>query len=165
MLELKPIAKESIPRAIEKAERYRLLNEPRQAESICLDVLAIEPAHQQALICLLLALADQFGSGGGGLVAQARQILPRLHGKYEQVYYAGIVSEREARAQLAQSHLGAAGNAYEDLHEAMAFYERADELAAPGDDDAVLRYNTCVRMIQRHNLVPPSRDAQEPPLE
>ena len=26
-------------------ERYRLLNEPRQAESICLDVLRIDPAN------------------------------------------------------------------------------------------------------------------------
>jgi hypothetical protein len=165
MFELKSIAKESIPRAIGKAERYRLLNEPRQAESICLDVLAIEPAHQQALICLLLALADQFGTGGGALVAQARQILPRLDGEYEQIYYAGIISEREARAQFAQSHPGAGGNAYVHLREAMAFYERADERAAPGDDDAVLRYNTCVRMIQRHSLVPPPRDEEELPLE
>ena len=31
MLELEQIAKASIPRALEKAERYRLLNEPRQA--------------------------------------------------------------------------------------------------------------------------------------
>jgi hypothetical protein len=165
MLELKPIARESIPRAIEKAERYRLLNEPRQAESICLDVLAIEPGNQKALICLLLALADQFGAGGGALVAQAKDILPRLNGKYEQVYYAGIISEREARAQFAQSHPGASANAYESLRDAMDFYERADELAAPGDDDAVLRYNTCVRMIQRHSLVPPSRDENELPLE
>jgi hypothetical protein len=33
--DLKPISIASIPRALEKAERYRLLNEPEQAESIC----------------------------------------------------------------------------------------------------------------------------------
>jgi hypothetical protein len=164
-MELKPITKESIARAIGKAERYRLLNEPRQAESICLDVLAIEPAHQPALICLLLALADQFGTGGGRLVEEAKQILPRLQGKYEQAYYAGIISERLARQQLAQGHPGASSGAYEHLREAMAYYEQAEALAAEGDDDAILRYNTCVRMIERQSLVPPPRDEQEQPLE
>ena len=61
MFQLKPIAKTSIPRALEKAERYRLLNEPRQAESICLDILAVDSSNQAALIILLLALTDQFG--------------------------------------------------------------------------------------------------------
>ena len=165
MLELKPITRESIPRAIEKAERYRLLNEPRQAESICLDVLAIEPAHQEALIGLLLALADQFGAGAGRLVQQTKQILPRLAGAYEQAYYAGIISERLARQQLAQIHPGASFGAYEHLREAMSHYETAEALAASGDDDAILRYNTCVRVIQQHSLVAPQRDEQELPLE
>jgi hypothetical protein len=165
VLELKPITKESIPRAIEKAERYRLLNEPKQAESICLDVLAIEPAHQPALICLLLALADQFGTGAGRLVEETKRILPRLQGAYERVYYAGIISERLARGQLSQNHPGASFGAYEHLRDAMSHYERAEALAADGDDDAILRYNTCVRVIQQQGLVAPQRDEQELPLE
>jgi len=165
VFELKPITKESIPRAIEKAERYRLLNEPKQAESICLDVLAIEPAHQPALICLLLALADQFGTGAGRLVEETKRILPRLRTTYQQAYYAGIISERLARQQLGHTHPGASFGAYEHLRDAMSHYERAEALAAHGDDDAILRYNTCVRVIQQESLVAPQRDEQELPLE
>src|SRR5712664_433657 len=62
----KPISAESIPEALAKVERYRLLNEPSLAESICLDILAIVPRHQQALISLLLARTDQFGDEGMG---------------------------------------------------------------------------------------------------
>lgn len=163
MFELKPIAKESVPRALEKAERYRLLNEPREAESICLDILAIEPGHQPALACLLLALTDQFGSGIG--IEQAKKLLPQLSAPYEQAYYAGIVQERFAREQLTRDHPGAGHGAYEYLTEAMMHYDRAEGLAAKGNDDAVLRYNTCVRMIQRHRLVAPHRDEPELPLE
>ncbi len=165
MFELKPIAKESVPRALEKAERYRLLNEPREAESICLDVLAIEPEHQQALSCLLLALTDQFGSGTTGGIEQAKHLLPRLASAYEQAYYAGIISERFARQQLMQDHPGAGYGAYEYLVEAMKHYERAESLAQKGNDDAVLRHNTCVRMIQRHRLTAPQRGERELPLE
>ena len=56
MSELKKLSKEAIPAALEKAERYRLLNEPGEAESICLDILAIDPENQRAIIMLLLAL-------------------------------------------------------------------------------------------------------------
>ena len=59
MFELKPISHESVAGALAKAERYRLLNEPGEAESICRDILEIEPGNQQALISLILALTDQ----------------------------------------------------------------------------------------------------------
>ena len=62
--ELKRIAPDSIPEALSKVERYRLLNEPSLAESICLDILAVAPENQDALISLLLARTDQFGAGG-----------------------------------------------------------------------------------------------------
>ncbi len=165
MFELKPIEKSAIPRALEKAERYRLLNEPREAESICLDVIAIEPDNQQALTCLLLSLTDQFGHGSTGAIEQARKLLGRMSGEYERAYYAGIISERFARQQLAQDHPGAGYGAYEYLREAIQHYAKADALAPPGNDDAVLRHNTCVRMIQRHRLVAAHRDEHELPLE
>ena len=57
---LKPMSAAAIPSAIAKAERYRLLNEPGEAESICLDVLQIDPHNEDARIMLLLALTDQF---------------------------------------------------------------------------------------------------------
>ena len=56
MFEPKPISRDAIPAALAKAERYRLLNEPGEAESICLDILQIEPANQEAIVTLLLHL-------------------------------------------------------------------------------------------------------------
>jgi tetratricopeptide (TPR) repeat protein len=165
MFQLKPIAKTSIQRALEKAERYRLLNEPRQAESICMDVLAIEPEHQQALSCLLLALTDQFGGVVTGLSEQAKQLLPRFTGAYERAYYAGIISERYGKHQLAKDHPGARYAAYEYLVEAIKHYDDAEKLAPPGNDDAILRHNTCVRIIERHRLQGLLHDDQELPLE
>jgi tetratricopeptide (TPR) repeat protein len=165
VFELKSIAKLSISRALERAERYRLLNEPREAESICLDVLQIEPDNRSALQTLLLALTDQFASHGAGRhMEQAKQILPRLP-PYEQKYYAGIIAERFARHQLDAGHPGANSSAYSYLCEAMKYYDEAHELAPEGNDEAILRHNTCVRTIGWHHLVEPLRDEQELPLE
>jgi hypothetical protein len=58
----KVISTDAVAKAVEKAEHYRLLNDPEQAESICLDVLAVAPDHQIALRVLLLAMTDQFGT-------------------------------------------------------------------------------------------------------
>jgi hypothetical protein len=164
VFELKSIAKQSISRALERAERYRLLNEPREAESICLDVLQIDPDNRSALQTLLLALTDQFANGAGRRMEQAKQLLPRL-GAYEQKYYAGIIAERFARNQLELGHPGANSSAYVYLCEAMKFYDEAHELAPDGNDEAILRHNTCVRTIGWHHLVEPERDEQELPLE
>ena len=60
MFELKTLSKEAISRSLERVERYRLLNEPAVAESICHAILHVEPAHQQALVMLILVTTDQF---------------------------------------------------------------------------------------------------------
>src|SRR2546422_2856210 len=82
VFELKSIHKETVRAALEKAERYRLLNEPGEAESICLDVLRIDPENQQAFVALLLALTDQFEEGFADRVKRAREVLPRLRDDY-----------------------------------------------------------------------------------
>jgi len=166
MLEPKPVTREGLPRALEKAERYRLLNEPVEAESICLDVLAVDPQSRQALIVLLLALTDQFEEGTSDALQRAREVLPRLRDEYERAYYAGIICERRAKARLKHGGLGAGYAAYEALQEAMRWYEKAEALRPPGNDDAVLRWNTCVRILQRrHDLRAAPVDRSEPPLE
>src|SRR2546422_8027966 len=103
MFNLKPLHPEAIPAALEKAMRYRLLNEPGEAESICHDVLRIVPENQQALVILLLALTDRFGKGYAVGVTQAHDILARFRDPYERAYYAGIVAERKAKALLHQN--------------------------------------------------------------
>src|SRR5260370_18823240 len=99
MFELKPLSKEAIPRPLETPQRSRLLNEPVEAQSICLDVLRIDPENESALVCLLLALTDQFDEEIQDAVVQAREVLPRLRDGYSKAYYAGIICERRAQAQ------------------------------------------------------------------
>ena len=147
---MKPITKAAIPRALEKAERYRLLNEPVQAESICLDILAADPDNQQALVALILSVTDGFGSGGAPGLHVAREYVGRLEDPYQRDYYEGLVRERDARARLGRP-MGSSF-AYEGLRAAMTCYERASALSPAGDDDAILRWNACVRTIQQGHL-------------
>ena len=158
---LKPLSADAIPRAIEKAERYRLLNQPWAAESICEDVLRVQPGHQAALRVLLLAHTDQF-TGDSGRGERARTACARLTSLYEQAYYSGIIQERRAKAKLDARHPGAGHLAYELLREAMIWYEKAELLKPVGNDDAVLRWNTCARMLnETPHLVPREQDAFE----
>src|SRR3954454_22100609 len=99
-MDLKPLSREGVPAALEKALRYRLLNEPGEAESICLDVLAVDPDNQQALVTLLLAVTDRFEKTYAIGVTEAQEILPRLRDPYERAYYSGIIAERRAKAIL-----------------------------------------------------------------
>ncbi len=166
MFELKPLSREGIPGALAKAERYRLLNEPGEAESIYLDVLQVEPDNQQALVGLLLALTDQFEHGLAGCVNQAREVLPRLRDEYERAYYAGIICERQAKAQLRQARPGSGSMAYELFREAKGWYDKAEPLRPPGNDDVLLRWNACARLMVRHrNLAPVDAERYEPYMD
>jgi hypothetical protein len=164
MFELKLLTSVAVPKALERAERYRFLNEPGEAESICMDVLRVEPDNQKALVTLLLALTDQFEHGLE--VHQAREVLSRLRGDYEQAYYAGIICERRAKALMRHGGPGSGYVAYDALREAMSWYEKAEALRPPGNDDAPLRWNTCARILMSHpNLQAGPQERWEPPLE
>ena len=168
MFRLKPLSKEGIEAALRKAERYRLLNEPWEAESICRDVREVDAKHQEALVTLLLALTDQFALEWGRRdLEAARALLPRLQREYEREYYAGIIAERWAKRLLAQEAPGTGAAVYRWLEEAMRCYERAERLRPTGEDDAILRWNTCARLIMRHEHVrpAPADEGTEPPLE
>jgi len=166
MFEPKPISRDGIPSALAKAERYRLLNEPGEAESICLDVLQIEPANQDALVALLLALTDQFPHEAGtcaSLAARADSLLERLSDPYEREYYKGIIRERRAKAALQRDSFHSSASAVGWLREALACFERAESLKPPHNDDAVLRWNACARMMQRlpHSVAETAREPIE----
>jgi ATP/maltotriose-dependent transcriptional regulator MalT len=150
MYPLKPLSQEAIPAALDKAERYRLLNEPGQAESICLDVLAVDAHNQHALVTMILALTDQFSGQPAEALQRARAALARLDGEYDRVYYDGIICERRARAQLAHGGHGSAQAAREWLKDALRHFERAEGIRPHGNDDAILRWNACVRLLERH---------------
>src|SRR5690242_339810 len=101
MFELKTLSPEAVPRALAKAERYRLLNEPAEAESICLDALKIDPDNQELLATLVLALTEQFGDEPAR-VNEAWTTVAQLRDEYERLYYSGIIHERRAKALLRQ---------------------------------------------------------------
>src|SRR5688500_12181810 len=145
MFQPKPISKQAMPAALEKALRYRLLNEPIEAESICRDVLAIDPENRAALVTLLLALTDQFETKFAEARDAATGVLHQFGGEYERAYYQGIIHERWAKAQIARGLPDEAAANW--IREALRCYERAQELAAPDDPDAILRWNTCVRIL------------------
>ena len=150
---LKQILPSGVEAALQKADKYRELNQPAEAESICRDVLRTDPDHQEALVMLLLALTDQFGRRSDITINQARAVLGRLHGEYERVYYDGVISERWGKAQL---RMGALGHVAHDwLREAMSLYEKAETLSPRGNEDAILRWNACVRMLESDTRLKP----------
>lgn len=166
MAELKKINSEAIPKALERVDRYRLLNDPEQAESICRDILAIDPENQEALVKLILSLTDQFGYGN--VSNEANSLLSKLKDNYQREYYAGIILEREGKAALSREFPDSKHDAYEWLKEAMEAYERASSLSMADNNDAILRWNACARSIEKNNLSPrPKEDKQKlhQPLE
>ena len=163
---LKPISAASVPAALAKAERYRVIGDPSSAESICLDVLAVDPENQQALVTLLLAITDQFPEGPVAGARRARELLPRLGDAYRRAYYAGIVSERCGKAELHSKALGAGEIAWLSLREAMDRYAEAEALRPPGNDEAILRWNTCARLLAKIGHLAPREDGPvDPSLE
>ena len=149
MFELKPLSIDAIPKALERADRYRLLNEPAEAESICLDILAVDPNNQRALVTLILALTDQYGHEGPKLGGErCEKYIARLSEEYDRIYYTGVMNER--RAKRAYGERMGPSAAYEWFREAMECYEKAAAIRPAGNDDAVLRWNTCVRILT-HN--------------
>jgi len=162
----KQISREGVPAALEKAQRYRLLNEPQAAESICLDILAVDAANQQARILQLLAVSDQLRDELSTGLRRARELLTDIDDEYRRRYYDGILCERFAMAKLHQGAPGAEESAYEWLRRAMEAYEGAEAMRPAGNDEAILRWNTCARILARSPALHPTAPAEyEPSLE
>jgi len=150
MFELKPLSPEAIPAALEKANRYRLLNEPGAAESIYLDILSIEPNNHEALVNIVLAMSDRFAKDYAVGEGRIQDFLIKIESEYERTYYTGIVYERRAKAVLEKGGI----NAYELFEQAMEWFEKAEAVRPVGNDDSILRWNGCARIIKRNNLEP-----------
>lgn len=157
--ELKKITKTGADAAVQRAEHYRLLNQPRLARSICSDVLDVDPDNQRALITLILAMTDEFEYGRSSPNA-ARSRAAELTDEYQRHYYTGIIVEREGRALIARGP--SASLAYHTFRDAMEHFEKAEVLRPEGNDDAILRWNACARTIMENDLRPPPPD--EPQL-
>ena len=145
-LQLKPISRGGVPAAISKAEVYRYLNEPGEAESICRDILTAEPDNQAALRLLGLAITDQFTGQTSDRYAEAGIAFEKLTDPYKRIYHTGLLHERKAKAQLAAGRLP--HTVLPIFEEAMRFFEEAEKIRPPEDDDAILRWNRCARLLQ-----------------
>lgn len=145
-LKLKPISQAGIPEAISKAEIYRYLNEPGEAESICRDILAFEPVNQTALRLLGLAITDQFTGNTSDRYSEAEAVFSGLSNEYERIYHLGILQERKAKSQLRSGR--PPHTVFPIFEEAMRLFEAAERIRPANTDDAILRWNRCVRLLE-----------------
>jgi hypothetical protein len=166
MIELKTLSAEAIPAALMKANRYRMLNDPDEAESICLDILAVEPDNQDALITMLLALTDKFSHDLTPSYQKAMDIINRLSNEYCTSYYHGIIFERRAKVHLKQGRPGSGQMAHHWFTKALGAYGEAINYCDPENHDAVLRWNSCARFINENTEVKPEApETGEMPLD
>jgi hypothetical protein len=164
MFTLKPIHEDSIDSALAKAERYRLLNEPQEAESICRDILDIDPTNREARVSLILALTDELPDNPAAFT-QAIEAIPVLESSYDRAYYSGIAWERRAKAGISAGGPGSSNYIYDWVVKALRLFEEAERVRPAGNDDAILRWNACVRFLQSHkDLGPKTEDEPEPIL-
>ncbi len=144
--QLKTISKTGIAEALAKVQHYRYLNQAEEAESICRDVLAVDPENQMALRLLGLTITDQFKSTISDGFREAQSCFEKLSSPYERSYYQGILHERRAKAQLRAGHL--AHSLLASFENAMRCFEEAEKIRPAGNDDALLRWNHCLRLRQ-----------------
>lgn len=162
MFELKALSKDAIPKAIERAKHYRLLSQPWHAESICRDILAVDPDNQQNLIILLLAITDQFASEKQSKsLLDAEEVIDMIRDSYQQDYARGIAYERQASAAITRGGPRSGYIAYYHLLKALDCYEKSGKSHPEKNEESVLRWNTCVRMIQQFDLKPAPDDQVE----
>jgi tetratricopeptide (TPR) repeat protein len=144
--QFKTISKSAITGALAKVQHYRYLNQAEEAESICRDILTADLENQMALRQLGLAITDQFSGSGSDRVREAQECFEKLTSPYERAYYLGILHERRAKAQLRAGHL--AHSLLASFEKAMQCFEDAEKIRPQGNDDALLRYNRCLRLVQ-----------------
>jgi hypothetical protein len=158
-MNLKPISKAGVSEAISKIELYRNLNEPGEAESICRDILAIEPDNQAALRLLGLSITDQFNGSAADRYSEAESVFQSLTNQYERTYHCGILYERKAKAQLRAGR--PPHTVLPVFEQAMKYFEEAERIRPTGNDEAILRWNRCVRLLQSRNMSEWRKQAEE----
>jgi hypothetical protein len=95
-------------------------------------------------------MSDRFGKDYAVGDTHINDFVARLTDPYEKAYYTGIVYERRAKATLEKGGL----QAYELFTTAMDWFEKAEQIRPAGNDDAILRWNGCARIINRNRLEP-----------
>lgn len=145
--QLKTISKQGVAEAFSKVTLYRSLNEPEEAESICHDILAVEPENQLAQRLLGLTITDQFTGQATDRYAEVDTLFESLSDPYERHYYKGLLYERRAKAQM---RVGRPPQVIVPLfNQAMLHFEEAEKIRPSDNDDSVLRWNRCVRLLSK----------------
>ncbi|PHS27574.1 MAG: hypothetical protein COA83_00800 [Methylophaga sp.] len=158
-LKLHDIRISAVDKALEKAKQYRSLLEPEIAESICLDILNVAPENQDVLIVYILALLDQIARAENQTqIKIIERTIEKLDSQYQRYYYAGLLNERRARHLLAQSM--SHSFAYDCFIEALHCYQQAIDRCPEKNDEATLRWNSCIRSIEKEKLKP-RRDSED----
>lgn len=158
-LTLHDIRISAVGKALEKAVQYRSLLEPEIAESICLDILKIDPENQDVLIVYMLALLDQISrTENQNQIKTIETAIEKLKSQYQRYYYTGLLNERRARHLLTQamSH----SFAYDYFIEALKSYQQAIDRCPEKNDEAILRWNSCIRTVEKEKLKP-RRDSED----
>jgi tetratricopeptide (TPR) repeat protein len=156
--QLKTISKSGIAEALTKVQHYRYLNQAEEAESICLDILAADAGNQPALRLLGLAITDQFTGAVTDRYNEAERSFAQLASPYEKSYYLGILYERRAKAQLRAGHM--THSLESSFENALRCFEEAEKLRPQGNEDAILRWNRCLRLMQSIPGLSQERDEQ-----
>jgi hypothetical protein len=155
---LKRLSAGAIDAALKRALHYRYLNQPYLAESICRDILDAEPDHTEAYVTLIMSLCDQFRKSEGIRVQETLSMAASLRDDYDRAYYSGLVCERRAEAALLRGGHASGAIAYEWFRRAMDHYADAEARSPVENDDAVLRWNTCARILNSHPDVRPREE-------
>ena len=96
-------------------------------------------------------MTDQFTGGTGDRYREVEETFARLADRYEGLYYTGLYYERRAKAQL---RTGQTPHAVFPLFErALHCFSEAEKLRPAGNDDSILRWNRCVRLLQTPSMV------------
>ena len=159
MVEIKTITRKAVPAALELAQKYRFLNEPHEAESICLDILEVDPDNQEALITMLLALTDNFDNELNPSFSKAQALIARLSSGYCKDYYSGIIFERRAKSHLDKGGPGSGQIAFDCFSKALEHFGSAINGCDPTNQDAILRWNSCARIVNTHPDVKPGDES------
>lgn len=159
-IELKQLHTDSLKAALHRARHYRLLNQPHLAESIFRDILEVDPDDADAKVGLIMTLCDAFVSASNTPVSEVLRMANELDDDYARSYYSGLVCERKAQAHLDKGGPGSGALVYDWLRQAMDHYTDAEPLRPQGNDDALLRWNTCARILNnRPDVRPRPEDA------
>ena len=159
-MELKTLGADQVSSALAAAEQCRAGGEAETAESICTDILEVDPGNARAIELLLWSRVDLLGEGRYGGVERAQEALALVQSDFERHYLEGVICEQQARFLIGKRGRHSSRVAYDWFRHAMDAFEEAARIA-PDRPEASLRWNACLRSIERDRHCAPDLDDGE----